>query len=124
MKIWYFFELSTRCRFYSCLLPIAIFFLLVITMERSSAYTSTIVIGLNPALQRRFVLSSKTPFLTPGNVHRASEIQEGIGGKGQDVYVALHCLSSFTSVAQAQGQGQGHSDDSIMNGTSTSTIHY
>jgi hypothetical protein len=59
----------------------------------------TIVIGLNPALQKRFILSSKTPFLTPGNVHRAVEIQQGIGGKGQDVYVALHCLSSFTTSA-------------------------
>ncbi len=65
-----------------------------IMMEDSSSYT--IVIGLNPALQKRFVLSSKTPILTPGNVHRASEVQEGIGGKGQDVYVALHCLSTVT----------------------------
>ena len=60
-------------------------------MQPSSSYT--IVIGLNPALQKRFILSSKTPILTPGNVHRASEMQEGIGGKGQDVYVALYCLS-------------------------------
>ena len=65
-------------------------------MEQSSSYT--IVIGLNPALQKRFILSSKTPILTPGNVHRASEIQEGIGGKGQDVYVALHCLSTTSTV--------------------------
>lgn len=67
-----------------------------IIMEQSSSYT--IVIGLNPALQKRFILSSKTPILTPGNVHRASEIQQGIGGKGQDVYVALHCLSTTGTV--------------------------
>jgi fructose-1-phosphate kinase PfkB-like protein len=56
------------------------------------------VIGLNPALQKRFILDTKTPFLTPGNVHRASEVQQGIGGKGQDVFVALHCLSSPSSI--------------------------
>ena len=69
--------------------------LLLSTMQQTVAYT--IVIGLNPALQKRFILSPKTPFLTPGSVHRAVEIQEGIGGKGQDVYVALHCLSSYRS---------------------------
>ncbi len=73
-------------------------------MQHSQQTTSyTIVVGLNPALQRRFVLSPKTPLLTPGNVHRASEIQEGIGGKGQDVYVALHCLSTFRTTAASAG---------------------
>lgn len=73
---------------------------LLSTMQQSSSYT--IVIGLNPALQKRFILSSKTPYLVPGNVHRASIIEEGIGGKGQDVYVALHCLSSFRSESDHQ----------------------
>ncbi len=63
-------------------------------MSSIEAYSSTIVIGLNPALQKRFILSDKTPQLVPGNVHRASGVQQGIGGKGQDVFVALSCLQS------------------------------
>lgn len=72
----------------------------------------SIVIGLNPALQKRFILSDKTPSLIPGDVHRAASIQEGIGGKGQDVAVTLACLSSKTNghhlnihLAQLVGSG-------------------
>ncbi len=92
--------LSTSHHHRHLLLSLILQIILVLStkMEQSSSYT--IVIGLNPALQKRFVLSSRTPILTPGNVHRASEIQEGIGGKGQDVYVALHCLSTVTSNLQ------------------------
>ncbi len=49
-----------------------------------------IVVGLNGALQKRFVLPSGN--LVPGNVHRASHVDFGVGGKGQDVAIALHCL--------------------------------
>lgn len=52
---------------------------------------STLVVGLNPALQKRLVLPGP---LSAGDVHRVTEVQKGIGGKGQDVAVALHCLAS------------------------------
>jgi len=68
----------------------------------------SIVVGVNPALQKRFILSSKTPTLIPGDVHRASQIQVGIGGKGQDVSVTLSCLSAETPhlfLAQFLGKG-------------------
>lgn len=58
----------------------------------------SIVVGTNPALQKQFFLSPKTPQLIPGNVHRASQVQEGIGGKGQDVAVSLGCLTSSSSL--------------------------
>jgi fructose-1-phosphate kinase PfkB-like protein len=65
----------------------------IITMKPScSSCTRTIVVvGLNAALQKRFVLDHGVP-LIPGQVHRASRITTGIGGKGQDVAVALSCL--------------------------------
>lgn len=70
----------------------------------------SIIVGTNPALQKQFYLSSKTPRLIPGNVHRASQVQQGIGGKGQDVAVSLGCLSStsrrpFVLLAQFLGKG-------------------
>ena len=53
--------------------------------------SSTIVVGLNGALQKRFVLAP-TERLVPGNVHRARDMHVGVGGKGQDVAVTLSCL--------------------------------
>jgi fructose-1-phosphate kinase PfkB-like protein len=79
----------------------------LITMALNTEAFS-IVIGVNPALQKRFILSSKTPTLIPGDVHRASQIQVGIGGKGQDVSVTLGCLSadkSYVFLAQFLGKG-------------------
>ena len=61
--------------------------------SRSVLYPTSnynIVVGLNGALQKRFVLPSGN--LVPGNVHRASHVDFGVGGKGQDVAIALHCL--------------------------------
>jgi fructose-1-phosphate kinase PfkB-like protein len=50
------------------------------------------VVGLNPALQKRFVLDPGVS-LAPGHVHRACRpVTTGIGGKGQDVAVAFSCL--------------------------------
>lgn len=48
------------------------------------------VIGLNAALQKRLVIPNGS--LIPGNVHRVSSVEYGIGGKGQDVAVTLSCL--------------------------------
>jgi hypothetical protein len=53
--------------------------------------SGSIIVGLNGALQKRFLLSPQTS-LVPGNVHRATTIQTGVGGKGQDVAISLACL--------------------------------
>ena len=61
--------------------------------DKRTTTTMTIVVGLNPALQKRFVLSqTKNPTLVKGSVHRAETVEEGIGGKGQDVAVSLSKL--------------------------------
>jgi len=60
----------------------------------SDLYPTTnnnIVVGLNGALQKRFILPNKQG-LVPGNVHRATHVDFGVGGKGQDVAIALQCL--------------------------------
>jgi fructose-1-phosphate kinase PfkB-like protein len=78
--------------------------------DNSAAFS--IVVGANPALQKRFILSSTSPKLVPGDVHRASNIQVGIGGKGQDVAVTLGCLSAGTPyVYLAQFLGKGPEGD-------------
>jgi fructose-1-phosphate kinase PfkB-like protein len=73
---------------------------------------STVVVGLNAALQKRFVMLNHS--LIPGNVHRATHISTGVGGKGQDVACTLHCLeyykdagaSSSDSIPQRQKLAQ------------------
>lgn len=98
--------------------------LVTITLNSSSkkqmvveAYgTKTVVVGLNAAFQKRFVLPSGTS-LEPGSVHRAASLEEGIGGKGQDVAIALGCLSSSSSsssdVLLAQFLGKGAEGDQV-----------
>ena len=58
---------------------------------------------MNPALQRRLVLPGS---LIPGDVHRVTSVQTGIGGKGQDVVVALSCLAK---------NNDGNDDDDVDN---------
>jgi len=70
-----------------------------------------LIVGLNPALQKRFILSGET--LQPGQVHRAAEVQEGIGGKGQDVATTLECLD-FTDFGLAQLVGTGVEGDKLL----------
>lgn len=57
----------------------------------NASKNSNIVVGLNAALQKRFFLPNNHN-LVPGNVHRATHVHFGVGGKGQDVAIALHCL--------------------------------
>jgi fructose-1-phosphate kinase PfkB-like protein len=73
---------------------------------------STVVVGLNGALQKRFVLPSESP-LVPGNVHRAKEVQFGVGGKGQDVAVTLSCLQFQGDLQLAQFVGSGAEGDTV-----------
>jgi len=76
----------------------------------------TVVVGLNAAFQKRFVLPVDTS-LEPGSVHRAASLEEGIGGKGQDVAIALSCLSSRKEnngdVRLAQFLGKGAEGDKV-----------
>ena len=65
-------------------------------MQISSPAAAAIIVGLNGALQKRFVLPPND-VLIPGNVHRASTVQTGVGGKGQDVAITLNCLSPASS---------------------------
>ena len=88
----------------------------VISMTSDSLSDKTVVVGLNAAFQKRFVLPSSTP-LTPGSVHRADRIEEGVGGKGQDVAVSLAQL--WTNPAKrplclAQFVGSGPGGDAVM----------
>lgn len=73
---------------------------------------STIVVGLNGALQKRFVLPANSP-LVPGNVHRAQTIQTGLGGKGQDVAVTLKCLNYDGNLQLAQFVGNDAPGDMV-----------
>lgn len=79
---------------------------------------STMIVGLNPALQKRFILDSN---LVPGNVYRAQRLEQGIGGKGQDVAVALSCLLdsknkfSMSPFLLAQFVGNGSDGDTLIN---------
>jgi fructose-1-phosphate kinase PfkB-like protein len=75
---------------------------------------STVIVGLNGALQKRFVLPSETP-LVPGNVHRAKEVQVGVGGKGQDVAVTLSCLQFQGDMQLAQFVGGGAEGETVHN---------
>ena len=67
---------------------------------------STVVVGLNAALQKRLVLPEAAGHLVPGHVHRIAQVQMGVGGKGQDVALALSCLQhSDTRLLQFLGRG-------------------
>ncbi|CAJ1894604.1 unnamed protein product [Cylindrotheca closterium] len=73
-----------------------------------------IIVGLNGALQKRFILPDDG-ILVPGNVHRAASIQTGVGGKGQDVAIAMNCLApdSDSGLKLAQFVGCGSSGNSV-----------
>lgn len=64
-----------------------------VTTTASALSQSMVVVGLNAALQKRFILPPGKN-LEPGNVHRAYATETGVGGKGQDVGVALSCMMS------------------------------
>ncbi|KAG7356289.1 1-phosphofructokinase [Nitzschia inconspicua] len=71
-----------------------------------------VVVGLNGALQKRFILPQGDN-LIPGNVHRAAKVQDGVGGKGQDVATALSCLSSTSPQQLVQFVGRGSAGDAV-----------
>jgi tagatose 6-phosphate kinase len=75
--------------------------------------SGSIIIGLNGALQKRFILQPQTS-LVPGNVHRAKSIQTGVGGKGQDVAISLSCLGCLESLQLVQFVGSGPEGDTVQ----------
>ena len=81
-----------------------------LTPTSPSPTTTTLVVGLNAALQKRLILPSP---LVPGEVHRATTVQVGVGGKGQDVVLALSCLDYGHEVQLAQFVGQGAAGDAL-----------
>jgi fructose-1-phosphate kinase PfkB-like protein len=95
--------------------------LLSTTMSATTTHalsTTIVVVGLNAALQKRFILPPNTN-LEPGNVHRAHKSETGVGGKGQDVGVAMACLMSKEKqtrddkVLLAQFLGMGPEGDAV-----------
>ncbi len=72
---------------------IMVTFLVTTTTTSTNALSqSIVVVGLNAALQKRFILAPGNN-LEPGNVHRAQIVETGVGGKGQDVGVSLSILA-------------------------------
>lgn len=74
--------------------------------------TTFLVVGLNAALQKRFVMDET--MLIPGNVHRAKMVTTGVGGKGQDVACALTVLVSCNDdIRLVQFLGMGSAGDTV-----------
>jgi len=74
--------------------------------------SSIIIVGLNGALQKQFILSRESS-LVPGDVHRAVDIKTGIGGKGQDVAISLSCLK-YPDFQLAQFVGNGNEGNLVL----------
>ena len=74
--------------------------------------SSVLIVGLNPALQRRVSFSK----LQKGSVNRASDVGVGIGGKGQDVLVASMFMNKKSSarVDISQFIGSGGEGDTLL----------
>eukprot|EP00534_Pseudo-nitzschia_fraudulenta_P003490 CAMPEP_0201133296 /NCGR_PEP_ID=MMETSP0850-20130426/48354_1 /ASSEMBLY_ACC=CAM_ASM_000622 /TAXON_ID=183588 /ORGANISM="Pseudo-nitzschia fraudulenta, Strain WWA7" /LENGTH=479 /DNA_ID=CAMNT_0047403885 /DNA_START=40 /DNA_END=1479 /DNA_ORIENTATION=- len=83
----------------------------------NSMNDNNVVVGLNGALQKRFVLAGDH-VLVPGNVHRAASVSFGVGGKGQDAAIALHCLSEGGGPLDRDKNSDGDSD-AVVNTTSS-----
>ncbi len=91
--------------------PLLLFLLLktnglrTLTMKRD-----TLVIGLNPALQRAVSLSN----LVVGSVNRGTAVSIGIGGKGQDVIVAAASMKAEPPPSLLQLLGHGADGDVLL----------
>eukprot|EP01036_Dinobryon_divergens_P027548 gene27548-36343_t len=73
---------------------------------------TNVIVGLNPALQRIIQLSSSN--LEPGEVHRASNVQIGIGGKGQNALIASNCIGNGNKFELLQFIGTGFEGDTVL----------
>mmetsp|Transcript_33873 Transcript_33873/g.74314 ORF Transcript_33873/g.74314 Transcript_33873/m.74314 type:complete len:435 (-) Transcript_33873:1265-2569(-) len=91
-------------------------FVHALSMMSGGISDRSVVVGLNAAFQKRFILPPSTP-LSPGSVHRADAVEEGLGGKGQDVAVTLRHLwpeAQSRPLALAQFVGTGPGGDAVM----------
>jgi len=85
--------------------------LVMMMMEKEvQAAGARLIVGLNPALQRTCLLQSG---LQVGSVNRVASLQIGIGGKGQDVYVAASIMSPGKAPLMAQFLGLGAEGDAL-----------
>lgn len=69
------------------------------------ARRSIVVVGLNGA-QQRTIIFKPPKGLRVGDVNRASSVGSGIGGKGQNVCVALRTLATGGGVSDDGAQGE------------------
>ena len=72
-----------------------------LALSLTTPTSNIVILGLNPALPKRFLPPPSTP-LTPGNVHRSTKVEIGVGGKGQDVAIALRCLAGSEESSNAE----------------------
>jgi fructose-1-phosphate kinase PfkB-like protein len=96
-----------------CTLILAVNILLVSAFPLKMSFSDrSLIIGLNPALQRIITL----PNLKLGEVNRGSSLQIGIGGKGQNVIVSSKCLGSSEPQAPELLQllGKGLEGDMLL----------
>ncbi|KAL7477201.1 hypothetical protein ACHAW6_003018 [Cyclotella cf. meneghiniana] len=90
-----------------------------LALSLTTPTSNIVILGLNPALQKRFLLPPSTP-LTLGNVHRIIKVEIGVGGKGQDVAIALRCLEgsedspNADAILIAQFIGRGPEGDAVL----------
>lgn len=92
-------------------LALVVILALVLSMEAvSRSEGRTLVVGLNSALQRRLFFTE----LQLGSVHRARAAESGIGGKGQDVFLASSCLKVHQAPKLLQFVGQGSEGDQLL----------
>lgn len=82
------------------------------TNQAMALSSNFVVVGLNPALQKRLILEDSDKLIT-GNVHRVKSVTEGIGGKGQDVAIALNILNVKCELVQFVGSDGSEGDKFI-----------
>jgi hypothetical protein len=81
----------------------------VVGITSGKSRMNSLVIGLNPALQRTVSISG----LTAGAVNRGTSVRVGIGGKGQDVVVAAASMKANPMPQLLQFLGQGAEGDAL-----------
>ena len=89
-----------------------LFWLLISRIKSFSLHMKkdTLVIALNPALQRAVSLDK----LVVGSVNRGTSVQIGIGGKGQDVVVAAASMRADPPPTILQLLGRGAEGDVLL----------
>jgi fructose-1-phosphate kinase PfkB-like protein len=79
-------------------------------MSKQSIRRKNLVVGLNPALQRVIDFNK----LEVGSVNRGSNVQVGIGGKGQNAYISSLCTSLSQPSSLLQFVGSGGEGDTLI----------